>query len=138
MEKFEVKIRYKKVSESGREIIARETYLIDAVSFTDAEAVITKEMESLTGGFEVLAIKRSNIGEVVGGDDECRYYKAKVVFESIDEDSGHKHNSIAYLLVNADVIENVRVVLNKALSEVMINWEVSGITESPIVDVLSA
>ena len=58
---FEVKIKYAKISEQGIERMVSEPYLVDAMSFTEAEARICKEMEAFLGGeFQVVNIKRAN------------------------------------------------------------------------------
>lgn len=60
---FECKVKYQKVSESGKEYVATENYLLDAVSFTDAETRIFRQMEQMVRGeFSVIDIKKSRIG----------------------------------------------------------------------------
>ena len=41
---FECKIRYHKLLETGMQKPVTESYLVDALSFTEAEARITEEM----------------------------------------------------------------------------------------------
>ena len=61
---FECKVKYTKTLESGREQNVTENYLLDAVSFTDAEARITRQMrEMVKGEFSITDIKKSRIAE---------------------------------------------------------------------------
>ncbi len=136
MQFFEVKIRYTSVdSNSGKEVIKRETYLVWAVSFTDAETIITKEAEQFVKGeMQVLTIKRSNIAKIIGDEDAERYYKAKLIIISI-ADSGHKITTSEYILVKTDNIGDVKECIQSYMKDVITEWEVNNISESPIIDV---
>lgn len=47
---FEAKVKYVKVNEDGREKKVNEAYLLDALSYTEAESRIMHEMESVIKG----------------------------------------------------------------------------------------
>ena len=62
---FECKIRYEKVMENGMQKKVTEPYLVDALSFTEAEARIIEEMTPfISGEFTVSDIKRANYSEL--------------------------------------------------------------------------
>ena len=68
---FECKIRYEKVMENGMQKKVTEPYLVDALSFTEAEARIIEEMTPfITGEFTVSDIKRANYSELFASDEE--------------------------------------------------------------------
>ena len=78
---FEAKVKYMKVNEDGREKKVNEAYLLDAMSYTEAESRIMHEMESvISGDYYISSLKKSNITELVPSEDENddRWYKAKV------------------------------------------------------------
>ncbi len=78
---FECKIRYDKVMENGMVKKVNEPYLIDALSFTEAEARIIKEMTPfISGDFSVSAVKRTKISEIFRDDTADKWYLAKVAF----------------------------------------------------------
>ena len=57
---FETKVRYEKVMENGVQKTVNEVFLVDAMSFTEAEARVTKEMEPyLNGDFSVAAVTKN-------------------------------------------------------------------------------
>ena len=67
---FECKVKYEKMGEDGKEKMVSEPYLIDAVSFTDAESRMHKEMEHyITGDFFVSTIKMANYSELLPKED---------------------------------------------------------------------
>ena len=85
---FECKIRYEKVMENGMEKKVTETYLVDALSFTEAEARIIEEMTPfISGEFTITDIKRANYSELYPSDKESadRWFKCKVLFITLDE-----------------------------------------------------
>ena len=58
---FECKIRYEKVQEDGLQKKVTEGYVVDALSFTEAEERIIEEMASyISGEFKVADIKQAS------------------------------------------------------------------------------
>lgn len=79
---FECKIRYEKVMENGMQKKVTEPYLVDALSFTEAEARIIEEMTPfITGEFTVSDIKRANYSELFPSEEEAadRWFKCKLI-----------------------------------------------------------
>lgn len=135
---FEGKVKYIRVGENGRERKVTEAYLLDAMSYTEAESRIMKEMESITSGeFYISGLKKSNITEVVPSDNENddRWYKAKVAIIDADEVSGKGKRSFQYYLVAASDTERALNNLNKALSTFVVPWEVVSIADTQFMDV---
>lgn len=68
---FEGKIRYEKVAENGMNKKVTEPYLVDALSFTEAEARLIEEVTPfITGEFTVIDIKRANYSEIFPSDEK--------------------------------------------------------------------
>lgn len=68
---FEVGVRYDKTMDDGVARKVTETYLLDALTFTEAEKRATEEMEAyISGEFRVVTEKITNISEVVTTDDD--------------------------------------------------------------------
>lgn len=135
---FEGKVKYIRVCEDGRERKVTEAYLLDAMSYTEAESRIMKEMESVVSGeFWISGLKKSNIAEIVPSEDERddRWYKAKVAIVDADEASGREKRSFQYYLVAAADTSRALENLKEALSTFVVPWEVSGITDTKFVDV---
>ena len=88
MEWFECKVQYDKTQENGLIKSTKEAYLVDALSFTEAEETITKEIEPfMSGEFVISDIKRARIAELFENEDlnADRWYKVKVGFITLDE-----------------------------------------------------
>ena len=78
---FECKIRYEKTMENGMNKKVTEPYLVDALSFTEAEARIIEEITPfISGEFTVADIKRANYSELFPCDEEAadRWFKCKL------------------------------------------------------------
>jgi Domain of unknown function (DUF4494) len=134
---FECKVRYAKIDEkSGKEKTVTESYLVDAVSFTDAEDRIFKEMQAvISDNFKVVAIKRVNYTDLFKDGTGDRFYKARVSFMALEEGTGREMKVVNNMLILAESVEDANVKLALGLKEIGINYEVVGITESAIVDV---
>lgn len=88
---FEVSLRYRKISEDGREKSVTEQYVVDSISFSEAEEKILKEMgQFIRGDYSVKAIKKAAYKEVFFTNDGVgdKWYKAKLQFIIIDENTG--------------------------------------------------
>ena len=110
---FECKIRYEKTMENGMNKKVTEPYLVDALSFTEAEARIIEEMTPfITGEFIVSDIKRANYSELFPSEEEAadRWFKCKLVFITLDEKSGAEKKTSTQVLVQAadlrDAVKN--------------------------------
>ncbi len=133
---FECKVRYQKIDElSGKEKKVTETYLFDAISFTEAESRIYKEMESMISGeFLVTNIRKANYADILQFDDGDRWYKAKVSFVSIDEEAGKEKKIANQILVLASDVKDAYDKIHKGMGGSVVDFEINGINESPILD----
>lgn len=135
---FEAKISYMKVGEDGREKKVSESYLLDAMSYTEAEARVIKEMESIiSGDYYIKSLKKSNITELLPSEDENddRWYKAKVNIIDADAVSGQKKCSSQYYLVSASNFNLALENLEKSLSTFVVTYEIASITDTDFMDV---
>ena len=133
---FECTAKYIKMDETGHEKRVSETYLLDAISFTEAESRIYKELETMVGGeFTVSKISKTRISEIIPSDNGDRWYKARVAFITIDEESGKEKRIMQIILVFSDSIKEAYDQIIQAMHGMMADFEISGINESTIIDV---
>lgn len=133
---YECKVKYKKTHESGEQKVSTDTYLLDAVSYTEAEARITEEMKTYTSeDFRIMNIKVANFAEVHPFENSDRWFKAKVSLVALDEESGKEKKTNMYLLVQANDVKEAFENTTTALADTMGDYTIPAITESPILDV---
>ncbi|WBL21104.1 DUF4494 domain-containing protein [Zunongwangia sp. HRR-M8] len=133
---YECKVKYRKTHETGEQKVVSEVYLLDAVSFTEAESRITEEMQKLTSeDFKIMNIKVANFAEVHPFENSDRWFKSKVSLIAMDEESGKEKKSNIYLLVQANDVKDAYENTEKAMEETMGDFSIPAITESPILDV---
>ena len=135
---FEAKVKYIKINEDGREKKVNEAYLLDAMSYTEAESRITHEMESvIKGDYYISSLKKSNITELVPSEDENddRWYKAKVNIIDADEVSGKEKSTGQYYLVAAADTDRALENLKKNLSTFVVPYEIANISDTKFIDV---
>lgn len=132
---FECKISYEKMMEDGRLKKATEPYLVDALSFTEAEARIVEEAKVfISGEFIVKDIKRARLSETFLGEGD-KYYKVKVSYITLDERTGREKKTPAYMLVQASTIDEAKSRLAEGMKGTMSDYVVESITETKVVDV---
>ena len=133
---FECKVKYVKIDDDGRERKVSEVYLVDAVTFTDAETRIIKQLQTMVRGeFIVDNIKKSNIVEIFPHEDGEWWYKAKIAIVTIDENAGKEKKINNYFLVAADDIKQALQRLEDGLSYILVPYQTTSLAVCNIVDV---
>jgi len=133
---FECKISHEKMMENGMQKKVTEPYLVDALSFTEAEARIIEEMKPyVSGELIVVDIKRARIAELFFNENGDRYYKVKVFFISLDETSGTEKKTAAQILVQASDIKEAIAVLENGMKGMLADYVIASISETQIMDV---
>lgn len=133
---FEVKVKYVKVDPDGRERKVSESFLVDAVSFTDAEARIIQQMQQIIRGeFQVDNIKKSNIIEIFPAESGEFWYKARIAIVTIDEKAGKEKKINNYFLVAADDFKEAFQRLEEGLSYILVPYQTTAMSLSNIADV---
>lgn len=135
---FECKIRYDKMQENGSVKKVNEPYLVDALSFTEAEARIIEEITPfISGEFSVAAVKRTKISEIFRDDTADRWYLVKVAFITIDEKTAAEKKSVAQILVAASDFKGAYDNFMEGMKGTMADFEIQSITETLLMDVYS-
>lgn len=133
---FECKVRYDKMMENGAVKTVTEPYLVDAVSFTDAEARISEKIAPyISGDFSISAEKKTKIAEIFFNEDGDRYYMVKVNFITLDEKSGKEKKTSSLILVQASDFEDALKKFNEGMKGTMADYEIGLIAETLIMDV---
>ena len=135
---FECKIRYEKTMENGMNKKVTEPYLVDALSFTEAEARITEEVSPfISGEFIVADIKRANYSELFPAEEEAadRWFKCKLVFITLDEKSGAEKKTSTQVLVQAADLRDAVKKLDEGMKGSMADYQIASVAETPLMDV---
>lgn len=134
---FECKIQYEKLStDDGKQKKSSDSYLVDAMSFTEAEARIIKAVTPyMTGEFTVANIKRSKIYEIFESPEGDRWYRAKVLFIILDEEKGVEKKVPSTMMIQASDIQSALVRLNEGMKGTMSDFEIASICDTPILDI---
>lgn len=135
---FICNIRYDKTQEDGLRKKVAESYIVDAVSFGEAESRIIEEMAAyINGEYEVVDISRTAFSEIFFSDEETadKWYNAKLEFITIDEKTGKEKRSAVVYLVQAGTFDNALKNVNDVMDSTMIDYVTAKIEETKIIDV---
>ena len=140
MQWFECKVKYDKmVPEAGGQKVVTESYLVDALSFTEAESRITEEMQPFVSGeFSVTAVRRINLSDVFYHDGGDLWYKVKTNFITIDEKTAVEKKTATFQLVQASNFKEALDVFMEGMKGTMADFEIASITETALMDVFAA
>ena len=136
---FETKVKYDKTMlDTGAIKSVTEPYLVDALSFTEAEARITKEMEPFVSGeLTVTAVRKVRFEDVLYHEGGDRWYKVKINMITIDEKTGAEKRSASFSLQASEFKLALDYFL-EAMKSVLFDFEIVNITEMAYIDVFGA
>lgn len=133
---FECKVSYEKTMENGLQKKVSEPYLVDALSFTEAESRITEEIKPyISGEFTISDIKRARLNEIFFNDAGDRYYRVKVFFITLDEKSGAEKKTAVQMLAQASDIKEAIAVVEEGMKGTMADYTIATVAESPLMDI---
>lgn len=135
---FETKIRYEKTQEDGMQKATTEQYVVDALSFTEAESSIIEEMSSyISGEFKITDIKPAAYHEIFFSENanDDKWYKAKLQFITLDEKTDKEKKSNVVYLVQADNFANAVKNIQDFMGKTMIDYVIASVAETQIMDV---
>lgn len=135
---FETIVRYDKVMESGETKKVSETYVVDAITFGEAEENIAGVLASYTSGdFDIKNINPAPYSEIFFSDEDTddKYYRVRLAFITIDERTQKEKKSKVTYLVQANSLEQARKNTEEVMNGTMIDYEFVSVTETKILDV---
>ena len=135
---FECKIRYEKIMEDGLPKKINDVYVVDALSFSEAEERIIEEMSSyISGEIEIVDVKIAPYREIFFADDNLadQWFKAKLSFITIDERTDKEKRTSMMYLVNAGNISTDINNIGEVMSGTMIDYVTTSISATKIFDV---
>ena len=135
---FECKVKYERTMDDGKVKKVNEPYLVDALSFTEAEERIIEERKHyMSGEFQVSDIKRARYAELFETDDESadRWFKVKLTFITLDEKTGAEKKTSQNVLVQAVDLRDAVKRLDEGMKSSMMDYVISSVAESPLLDV---
>jgi hypothetical protein len=133
---YQVRVKYAKENEEGLLKAISEQYLVDAVSFTECEAIIYDRLGSqIRGDFQVTHIAKSNIVDLFFYEDQDVWFKAKIQYIVADGDSGKEKKVTQYMLVTAKDVPQAHERIQESLSNMLVSFQVPDVVETKIIEV---
>lgn len=133
---YECKVKYRKTDETGNQKVTTEPYLIDAISYTEAESRINEEMKAyISEEFKITNIKMANYAEIHPFENADRWFKSKISLIAYDEESGKERKTNWYFLVQANDVKEAYDNTVFTMKDTMGEYTIPAISESPIMDV---
>lgn len=136
---FEGKVTYQKENGQGMLKKTSELYVVDALSFSEAE----KRLEEYASSYsmkdaEVMALKRADYGEVIftGKIDDDRWYKVKLAYITLNEKTEKETRTYISYLVQADNIDNANARIKEMMKDSISDYAIETIQETKFMDVI--
>lgn len=133
---FECKVKYDRMQENGMVKKVNEPYLVDALTFTEAEARIIEEVKPfISGEFSISAVKKTKISEIFFDETGDKYYMVKVNFIIPDEKTGVEKKTASFILVAASDFKGALDRFEQGMAGTLGDYEIASIAETPLMDV---
>ena len=133
---FECKVRYDKMQENGAIKKTTESFLVDALSVTEAVVrVIEEQTPFVSGELAVPSVKSTKIAEVFFDDSADKWYLVKVAFITIDEKTAVEKKSVSQIVVAASDFKGAYDSFMENMKGTMADFEIVSISETSYMDV---
>ena len=135
---YEVKIQYQKMQEDGKEKKVTEQYVVESLSFTEAEARIIEEMTPyISGEFDVVAEKIAPYNEIFLSDrtDDDKWFISKVGFITLDEKTAKEKKQTFRYLVQAETSEKAMDYTKEMFSHGMSDYSIDAVQDTATLEV---
>ena len=133
---YECKVKYRKIDENGVQKVTTEPFLVDAISYTEAERRINEEMAAyVSEEFKITNIKFANYAEIHPFENADRWFKSKITLIAYDEESGKERKTSMYMLIQANDVREAYDNTIHVMKNTMGEYSIPAISESPIMDV---
>ncbi len=139
MEFFECKVRYSRETGDGKMQKANDTYLIEAVTFGDAEVRALEEAKPFAfggDGIEMRAIKKVTYSQILPKEEGHYWYKAKIAYITVDEEAGKEKKIVETLLVQAINLEDAYKEVQNMMKDATVDYTITYLQETNILDVI--
>ena len=136
---FESKVRLEKLTEDGTQAKFNELYTVNAMSFSECEAKVEEYIAQIAQGeFDILTEAHAKYKEIFYSDkeDESLWYRASVVFLTIDEKTMKQKRSKTIYLVQGKDIESARRNVEEVMNGSMVEYSIEGLNETAIQDII--
>ena len=133
---FECKVTYDKMMENGVQKKVSEPYLVDALSFTEAEARIIEEVTPfISGEFSVEAVGKARISEIFFNEEGDRFFKFKVNYITLNEKTGAEKKTAVKMISQACTLKEAISVLEEGMKNTMADYSIAEVKETMLMDV---
>lgn len=133
---YEATVKYRKTDEQGVNKVVTESYIVSALSFSEAESNINEQMKVYVGeDFKVVNIKLTNYSEISAFEDADKWFKSKISLLYFDEENGKEKKSNIYMLVQANDAKNAYDNTITALKGTVSDFTIPSVSETKIVEV---
>ena len=132
---YEIVTKYQRQTGEDNPGLVKETYLVEAINPTNAEARLVEEIEAfIFGDQETERITKRNIFDLFPNEEATNWFKARV--ELITIDGEQESRKTVTMLVQADTISDaLRTLKDKTAN---LDCDIVGLAKSPILEVYRA
>ena len=133
---FDTSVKFRKTDEQGVNKLVTESYIVSALSFSEAESNINEQMKVYVGeDFKIVNIKLTNYSEIVAFEDTDKWFKSKISLLYFDEENGKEKKSNIYMLVQANDAKNAYDNTIATLKGTISDFTIPSVSETKIVEV---
>ncbi|MGM9745510.1 MAG: DUF4494 domain-containing protein [Paludibacteraceae bacterium] len=136
---FTVKVKFDRQGENGLITPTTEPYLVDAISYAEAEKRIFEEVKpyATSGELEIKDIRKTKIAELFYNEGGDKWFRCKINYISIDEDKGIEKKMPQIMMVQASDFKNAVDTLIERMKGTLGEYEIASITVTNILDVFA-
>lgn len=137
-EYIESNVRYERQTEDGGLKKVTERYIVDALTFTEAEHRLMEEVGCFASGeLQVRDMKRVEYYEVFESTDDVadKFFKVRISIITYDEETSKERRKAATLLVQAHDISDALERMRESMKGHMVDFDIVNVSDTKIMDI---
>jgi hypothetical protein len=132
---FRLKIAYLRQVDNGSVIKKSETYLLNAMSFIEAETRLQMILESYIPEYDLSSIAKVKMTDAAFHESEETWYQTDIAFVSYDEDSGNEKKIKEMFMIAAGDVKEVYERMHERMEGSIVDWEITSIKKTDVLDI---
>lgn len=137
-EYIEANVKYDRAAENGALKPVTDRYIVDAITFSEAESRLLEEVGPFAAGEVVVKdMKRVQYMEIFECTDDSadKFFKVKISIISYDEEKEKERRTNAAILVQASDIPNALDRMREQMKSYMMEFDIVNVADTKIMDI---
>lgn len=134
---FKGKLKYTTENDEGHLVVAVHEFILDSVSFTEAEKRLYEWAEqNVRGEFTVESLNKTNITDLVVTDNAGPFWAVKIQYAATDEISGREKKVTNNMIFEGQHPEDIIEAVRELLKNMLVGFDITSLVVTKVEEII--